>query len=69
MAKKNKISLFFKNIGLLLRCLFGAISYTTLWVGIALYNAPFGIWLIIIGALATVIAVLTNIVIPVMKLK
>lgn len=69
MAKKTGISGFFKNFGLLLRCLFATLSYSVLWIGIVLYNTSFGVWLIIIGALASVIAVFANVVIPIMKLK
>ena len=69
MAKKNKLSMFFKNVGLLLRCLFTLISYSVLWVGIAVYNTSYGVWLIIIGVLATLLSVFANIILPVSRLK
>ena len=60
---------FFKSVGLLFRCLFCAISFTALWVGIALYTLPFGILLIIIGSLATLLSIFANIIVPLIKLK
>ncbi len=71
MGKKrsNGIIGFFKNVGLLLRCIFCAASFAVLWVGIALYSLPLGITLIIIGALATLLSVFANIIVPIIKLK
>ncbi|MBR4933328.1 MAG: hypothetical protein IKZ03_02605 [Clostridia bacterium] len=64
-----KLSTFFKNCALLLRCIFALASFAALWVGIAIYNTNYGVWLIIIGALATALSLFTNIVLPVSKLK
>ena len=60
---------FFKNVGLLLRCLFTAVSFAALWIGIALYSLPYGVILIIIGALATLLCIFANVVVPLLKLK
>ena len=60
---------FFKNVGLLFRCLFSAVSFVALWVGIAVCSLPYGVTLIIIGALATMLSVFANIIVPVIKLN
>ena len=69
--KKNtsKIGTFFKNIGLLLRCLFASLSFATLWVGIALHAHTYGVFLIIIGALAVILSLFMNIILPISRLK
>ena len=67
--KNNKFTAFFKNCGLLIRCLFASVSFSVLWIGIATYGTTYGIWLIIVGALASLLAVFANIVVPLIKLK
>ncbi len=67
--KKRGIAAFFKNCGLLLRCLFATVSYATLWVGIVLHGQLLGVVLIIIGVLATLLSIFANIIVPVSRLK
>lgn len=71
MGKKRLSGIigFFKSVGLLFRCIFCAVSFTALWVGIALHTQALGITLIIIGALATALSIFANIIVPVIKLK
>ena len=67
--KSGKFTGFFKNFGLLLRCLFSAVAYCALWIGIAFCSETYGILILIIGILAVIVSVLTNIVIPISRLK
>jgi len=66
---KSKIATFFKNCSLLLRCIISLASFVALWTGIVLYNASFGIYLLVIGAAATVFSLVINIIMPIIKLK
>ena len=67
--KRIKEDGFFRKIALLLKCFISAISYTVLWVGIALHAHTIGVILIIIGALASLLSIFANIALPLAKLK
>ena len=67
--KRNDKGGFFKNFGLLLRSLFSLAAYTALWLGIAFHSEVYGVLILIIGILAILVSLLTNIVIPISRLK
>ncbi len=67
--KRIKEKGFFRKCAMLFKCIISAVSYTVLWVGIALHTQTVGIILIIIGALASLLSVFANIIVPLAKLK
>ncbi|MBE6588218.1 MAG: hypothetical protein E7647_07390 [Ruminococcaceae bacterium] len=65
----EKHSGFFKSLWLLIRCLFGSLSFTALWLGILIIESPIGITVTVIGALASLLSVYANIIVPVIRLR
>ena len=69
MKPKNKLSLFFHNLWLLIRCVLTSLSFCALWCGLVLKDHEYAKWIVVVSVPLLILSVFANVLIPISKLN